>query len=175
MSTIIFFIFYIFFTFTKQIRISGQIELPEPTHQRINDVTVSLIWGNQISHVNEKGYFYFDVPKPGYYLIAVNDDIYEYQMIFIDAKETEIKTYDYNYRFGVGAKRDYPYIIYPYNKYSFGDRKQNILSDIIRSPYAVMIGIGILLFVCMKSVNPEDLKAQQEEFRKTFQKFQGGR
>ena len=93
------------------IRIEGRVQLEEPSAERIRKTTVSLIWGDQISYITSNGQFFFNVNQPGYYLLKVNDDLYDYPTMFLDVKEDEIKAYDYNYRYGKGPKHKYPVVI----------------------------------------------------------------
>ena len=82
----IFLLLILNFGILNSIRIEGKVELEEPSSERIRKTTVSLIWGNQVSYITNSGHFYFNVDKPGYYLIQVNDDSYNYQPMFVDAK-----------------------------------------------------------------------------------------
>ena len=161
------------FGILNAIRIEGKVELEEPSSERIRKTTVSLVWGNQVSYITNSGHFYFNVDKPGYYLIQVNDDSYNYQPMFVDAKEDEVKVYDYNYRYGKGAKHKYPVVIKSLGKINIGEKQANMLESIIKSPYAIMIGMGLLFFMCMKMVPQEELRAQQEELRKTMKGYKG--
>ena len=169
----IFLILILNFGILNAIRIEGKVELEEPSSERIRKTTVSLVWGNQVSYITNSGHFYFNVDKPGYYLIQVNDDSYNYQPMFVDAKEDEVKVYDYNYRYGKGAKHKYPVVIKSFGKINIGEKQANMLESIIKSPYAIMIGMGLLFFMCMKMVPQEELRAQQEELRKTMKGYKG--
>ena len=162
----------ILFNSINSIRIEGKVEVEEPTSERLKKITVSLIWGDQISYITNSGHFFFNVNTPGYYLVEVNDDLYQYQTMFLDVKEDEIKSYEYNYRYGKGTKHKYPFTIKSVNKIQIGETKASILSSILKSPYAIMIGLGLLFFACMKMVPEEELRAQQEELRKNgFKSF----
>ena len=161
------------FGILNAIRIEGKVELEEPSSERIRKTTVSLVWGNQVSYITNSGHFYFNVDKPGYYLIQVNDDSYNYQPMFVDAKEDEVKVYDYNYRYGKGAKHKYPVVIKSLGKINIGEKQANMLESIIKSTYAIIIGMGLLFYMCMKRVPQEELRAQQEELRKTMKGYKG--
>ena len=169
----IFLILILNFGILNAIRIEGKVELEEPSSERIRKTTVSLIWGNQMSYITNSGHFYFNVDKPGYYLIQVNDDSYNYQPMFVDAKEDEVKVYDYNYRYGKGAKHKYPVVIKSLGKINIGEKQANMLESIIKSPYAIMIGLGLMFFMCMQMIPQEQLKEQQEEMRKQMKGFKG--
>lgn len=155
------------------IRIEGKVELEEPSAERIKKTTISLVWGDQISYITNSGHFFFNVETPGYYLLIVNDDLYSYQPMLLDVKEDEIKAYDYNYRYGKGPKHKYPVVIKSIGKMEVGEKKQNIIESIIKSPYAIMIGMGLLFFICIKMVPQEELRAQQEEMRKQMKNYKG--
>ena len=163
--------FFLLFKLISSIRIEGKIELEEPSSERLRRITVSLIWGNQISYVTNSGHFYFNVDKPGYYLIQVNDDLFNYQQMFLDVKDDEIKAYDYNFRYGKGSKHKYPVLIKSLGRIEAGEPEKGIIESIIRSPYAIMIGLGLFFFMCMKMVPQEELRAQQEEMRKQMRGF----
>ena len=155
------------------IKIEGRVQLEEPSAERIRKTTVSLIWGNQISYISNNGQFFFNVDKPGYYLLKVNDDLYNYPAMFLDVKEDEVKAYDYNYRYGKGSKHKYPVTIKSAGKIQVGEKEKNIVESIIKSPYAIMIGMGLMLFMCMKMIPQEELRAQQEEMRKQMKGYKG--
>ena len=112
------------------IRIEGRVQLEEPSAERIRKTTVSLIWGNQISYISNNGQFFFNVDKPGYYLLKVNDDLYNYPAMFLDVKEDEVKAYDYNYRYGKGSKHKYPVTIKSAGKIQVGEKEKNIVESL---------------------------------------------
>ena len=161
------------FEISNSIRLEGKVELEEPSAERIRKTTVSLIWGDQLSYITSSGHFYFNVDKPGYYLIHVNDDLFSYQPMFVDVKEDEVKVYDYNYRYGKGPKHKYPVVIKSIGKINVGEKQTNIIESIVKSPYAIMIGMGLLFFMCLKMVPQEELRAQQEEMRKQMKGYKG--
>ena len=155
------------------IRIEGRVDLEEPSAERIRKTTVSLVWGDQISYITNSGHFYFNVDKSGYYLLQVNDDLYNYQPMLLDVKDDDVKVYDYNFRYGKGPKHRYPVVIKSLGKIEVGEKQTTIVESIIKSPYAIMIGLGLLFFICIKMVPQEELKAQQEEMRKQMGGFKG--
>ena len=161
------------FGIITSIRIEGKVELEEPSAERLRKTTVSLVWGDQISYITSSGHFFFNIDTPGYYLLQVNDDLYLYQPMFLDVKEDEVKVYDYNYRYGKGPKHKYPVVIKPLGKVEVGEKQTNIMESIIKSPYAIMVGLGLLFFMCMKMVPQEELRAQQEEMRKQMKGYKG--
>ena len=161
------------FQISISIRVEGRVDLEEPSAERLRKTTVSLVWGDQISYITNSGHFYFNIDKPGYYLLQVNDDLYNYQPMFLDVKEDDVKVYDYNYRYGKGPKHKYPVVIKSLGKIDIGEKKATIIESIIKSPYAIMIGIGLLFFICLKMVPQEELRAQQEEMRKQMKGYKG--
>ena len=163
----------ILFGLSLTIRVEGKVDLEEPSAERLRKTTVSLIWGDQISYITNSGHFYFDVEIPGYYLLQVNDDLYSYQPMLLDVKEDEIKVYDYNYRYGKGPKHKYPVTIKSIGKIEVGEKQTNILESIIKSPYAIMIGLGLMFFMCMQMIPQEQLREQQEEMRKQMKGYKG--
>ena len=173
MSLIKYLLFILIISQLNSIRIEGRVQLEEPSSERLKKLTVSLIWGNQISYITNNGQFFFNVEKPGHYLIKVNDDLYDYPTMFLDVKEDEIKAYDYNYRYGKGPKHKYPVVIKSSGKIEVGEKEGNIVQSIIKSPYAIMIGMGLMFFFCMKMIPQEALKAQQEEMRKQMKNYKG--
>ena len=162
-------LFFLLFSFaSSSIVIKGKIDLENPTNERIISTTVSLLWGGQTTSITEEGEFTFVIEKHGFYLIRVNDDQYHYPPILIDAKTDEVKAYEYNFRHGKGKKKRMPIRIKSDYQYKIGEEKQDIIKSIIRSPYVIMISVGLLLFLCIRMVPQEELREQQEEMRKKF-------
>lgn len=76
--------------------------------------------------------------------------------------------YEYSYRSGKGMKHHHPFEINSAFKLQYTDNKPNAISNIIKSPYVYMIGIPMLLFLFMKMVPQNELKAQAEEMAKQY-------
>ena len=158
---------------TIEITINGKLNLPEPTIERIRSITISLENTNKISHITQEGFFSFHNIKPGFYIIHVNDILYAYQPIFLDVKEDEIKAYEYNFKNGKGMKHRYPFEINSMFKIKYNDQNPGIILNLIKSPYAIIIGITLLMFICMKMIPEEQMREQQEEMRKQFKNYKG--
>ena len=164
---------YIFFI-TKQASIKGQIKVPENTVDRIKTITVTLENTDKRVHITEYGYFEFHDVEPGFYVIQVDDNLYTYEIYMVEINDDdEVKIYEYNYKNGKGIKHKHPIVIESLIKIKYGEDKQDLISSIIKSPYAIIIGITLLMFLCMKMVPQEELKAQQEEMRKQFKNYKG--
>ena len=164
---------YIFFI-TKQASIKGQIKVPENTVDRIKTITVTLENTDKRVHITEYGYFEFHDVEPGYYVIQVDDKLYTYEIYMVEINEDdEVKIYEYNYKNGKGIKHKHPIVIESLLRIKYGENKQDLVSCIIKSPYAIIIRITLLMFLCMKMVPQEELKAQQEEMRKQFKNYKG--
>ena len=158
---------------TTETTINGKLNLPEPTIERIRSITISLENTNKISHITQEGFFSFHNIKPGFYIIHVNDILYAYQPIFLDVKEDEIKAYEYNFKNGKGMKHRYPFEINSMFKIKYNDQNPGIILNLIKSPYAIIIGITLLMFICMKMIPEEQMREQQEEMRKQFKNYKG--
>ena len=165
--------FIILISKTIEITINGKLNLPEPTIERIRSITISLENTNKISHITQEGFFSFHNIKPGFYIIHVNDILYAYQPIFLDVKEDEIKAYEYNFKNGKGMKHRYPFEINSMFKIKYNDQNPGIIVNLIKSPYAIIIGITLLMFICMKMIPEEQMREQQEEMRKQFKNYKG--
>lgn len=165
--------FIILISKTIEITINGKLNLPEPTIERISSITISLENTNKISHITQEGFFSFHNIKPGFYIIHVNDILYAYQPIFLDVKEDEIKAYEYNFKNGKGMKHRYPFEINSMFKIKYNDQNPGIILNLIKSPYAIIIGITLLMFICMKMIPEEQMREQQEEMRKQFKNYKG--
>ena len=165
--------FIILISKTIEITINGKLNLPEPTIERIRSITISLENTNKISHITQEGFFSFHNIKPGFYIIHVNDILYAYQPIFLDVKEDEIKAYEYNFKNGKGMKHRYPFEINSMLKIKYNDQNPGIILNLIKSPYAIIIGITLLMFICMKMIPEEQMREQQEEMRKQFKNYKG--
>ena len=165
--------FIILISKTIEITINGKLNLPEPTIERIRSITISLENTNKISHITQEGFFSFHNIKPGFYIIHVNDILYAYQPIFLDVKEDEIKAYEYNFKNGKGMKHRYPFQINSMFKIKYNDQNPGIILNLIKSPYAIIIGITLLMFICMKMIPEEQMREQQEEMRKQFKNYKG--
>jgi hypothetical protein len=165
--------FIILISKTIEITINGKLNLPEPTIERIRSITISLENTNKISHITQEGFFSFHNIKPGFYIIHVNDNLYVYQPIFLDVKENEIKAYDYDFKNGKGFKHRYPFEINASLKIPYNNSGPGIIQNLIKSPYAIIIGITLLMFVCMKMVPEDQLREQQEEMKKQFKNYKG--
>jgi hypothetical protein len=167
------FIFISFINTINSISIKGKLNLAEPTIERLKTVTISLENTNKISHITQEGFFSFHNIEPGFYIIHVNDNLYVYQPIFLDVKENEIKAYDYDFKNGKGFKHRYPFEINASLKIPYNNSGPGIIQNLIKSPYAIIIGITLLMFVCMKMVPEDQLREQQEEMKKQFKNYKG--
>ena len=146
------------------------MQLEEPSAERIKKASASLIWGDQISYITNNDQFFFNVAKPGYYILKANENTYEYPKMILDVKEDEVEVYDYNYRYCKG-KNKYPVVIKTNGKLDIGMKEENIMKNIMKLPYSIMIGMGLMFFVCMKMIPQEELRVKQEEMRKQMKGY----
>lgn len=65
-------------------------------------------------------------------------------------------------------KHRHPFEMNPAFKIQYTDNKPSAITSIIKSPYVYMIGVPLLLFLCMKMVPQNDLRAQAEEMAKQY-------
>ena len=70
-------------------------------------------------------------------------------------------------------KHRYPFEINSMFKIKYNDQNPGIILNLIKSPYAIIIGITLLMFICMKMIPEEQMREQQEEMRKQFKNYKG--
>lgn len=148
--------------------VQGKVNLPEPTIERLREITVSLESTGKIEYLNKDGIFVFTGIEPGFYIAHVNDNLYTYEPIFVEVTKKEVKAYEYSYQKGKGLKHKYPFEINPIAPIKYLEDSPSMLSSLIKNPYVLMIGLPLVFFGLTKLVPQEDLKAQSEEFNKQF-------
>ena len=104
-------------------------------------------------------------------MVNVNDHLYQYDQILVDVTPNEVKAYQYNFKTGKGLKHKYPFEILPAIKIKYEDEAPNVLLSIVKSPYAIIIGVTVMLFLCMQMVPQEQLKEQAEQMSKQYQQY----
>ena len=157
--------------FVQSVSVYGKVNLVEPTSQRTKEITVSLENTNRMAYCDEEGNFVFNNVEPGFYLVYVNDNLYHYNPIFLEVTEKGSKAYEYSYINGKKEKHKNPFEISPLSPIKYKEDKPDLISSIIKSPYLFMIGIPLVLFLILKMIPQEDIKASQEEMRKQFKGF----
>lgn len=147
--------------------IKGKVNVPDPTSERLKEITVSLENTDKIAYINTDGVFVFNKVDPGHYFIHVNDNSYVYQKIFIEVTKKEVKAYEYSYKSGKGIKHKM-IELNPISPIKYTEDSPSMISSLIKNPYVLMIGVPLVFFLLSKMVPQEDLKAQSEEFNKQF-------
>ncbi len=69
-------------------------------------------------------------------------------------------------------KHKYPFEINPVIKIKYEEESANFIWSIIKSPYAILIGVTLLLFVCMKMMPQDQMKESFEEMNKQMNQYQ---
>ncbi len=100
----------------------------------------------------------------GIYVVNVNDYLYSYQQVLVEVTDREVKAYQYNYKTGKGLKHKIPFLIHREMKLKYEEDAPNVFEAIIKSPYAYIIGITLLMFACMQMVPQDELKKSMQQF-----------
>jgi len=129
---------------------------------------------NKVVFTNDKGDFTLLNIQDGRYFLTVNDNIYDYETILIEVENEEVKTYQYSIKNGKGLKLKYPIVIRPLLKIVYEEESPSILSSVVKSPYMIIIGMTVVMFLCMKMVPQDQLQEQFKEMNKTMHNYQKG-
>ena len=98
--------------------------------------------------------------------------MYVYEQALVEVTPTEVRAYQYNLKTGKGLKHKYPFEINPVIKIKYEEESANFIWSIIKSPYAILIGVTLLLFVCMKMMPQDQMKESFEEMNKQMNQYQ---
>ena len=63
-------------------------------------------------------------------------------------------------------------ILYEEVKYTYNQETPNILASIIKSPYAIIIGMTVLMFLCMQAVPKDQLNEQMRQMNSQMGQYQ---
>lgn len=108
----------------------------------------------------------------GLYVINVNDYMYQYEQVLVEVNGSEVKAYQYLLHKGKGLKHKLPFEINPLIKIKYEEESANVILSIIKSPYAIIIGITVLLFLCMQMMPQDQLKDSFEQMNKQMNQYQ---
>ena len=84
---------------------------------------------------------------------------------------TEVKAYQYNLKTGKGLKHKLPFELNPVFKIKYEEDSPNIIGSILKSPYAIIIGVTVLLFGCMQLMPKEQMKESFEQMNKQMGQY----
>ena len=98
--------------------------------------------------------------------------MYVYEQVLVEVTPTEVRAYQYNLKTGKGLKHKYPFEINPVIKIKYEEESGSFVWSIIKSPYAILIGVTLLLFVCMKMMPQDQMKESFEEMNKQMNQYQ---
>lgn len=101
----------------------------------------------------------------------MNDYLFQYEQVLVEVTSTEVKAYQYNLKSGKGLKHKLPLDLNPVIRIKYEEESPNILLSLLKSPYAIIIGITLLLFACMQMIPQDQLKEQNEQMSKQFQEI----
>jgi hypothetical protein len=107
----------------------------------------------------------------GIYIVNVNDYLYQYEQVLVEITPSEVKAYQYNLKTGKGLKHKTPFEINPVIKIKYEDDAPNFIENIIKSPYAILIGVTVLLFFCMQMMPQDQLKESFEQMNKQMTQY----
>ena len=123
---------------------------------------------------NIEGEFAFlNIPE-GHYLIKVNNLKYDYETYLLDVTDGQVNAFQRNFKTGKGLKVKYPLQIKPSSIIIYEEESQSIVSSIIKSPYMIIIGMTLLMFVCMNMVPKEELDKQMKQMNKQMHQMKQG-
>lgn len=107
----------------------------------------------------------------GAYIVNVNDYLYQYEQVLVEVTPVGVKAYQYNLKNGKGLKHKTPFEINPLFKIKYEEDAPNVIESIIKSPYAIIIGITVLLFACMQMMPQDQLKESFEQMNKQMNQY----
>jgi hypothetical protein len=106
------------------------------------------------------------------YVVNVNDSVHLYEQVLVDVSASEIKAYQYNLKTGKGLKHRNPFEINPLVKIKYEEESVSIVSTLIKSPYAILIGVTLLMFLCMKMIPQDQMKESFDQMNKQMNQYQ---
>ena len=162
----------VLYSFDSSVQNNRQI--PRSSHQSLSlegqNNTIKVVFAN------DKGEFKFVNIPDGKYILSVNDDLYDYESIFLEVSEdgSEVKAFQNNIKSGKGFKLKYPLQIRPLSKIIYVEESPNVIFSLLKSPYMIIIGLTVLMFLCMQMVPQDQLQDQFKEMNKTMHQYQKG-
>lgn len=148
------------------------------TNIEINPLTNVVLEGTKSykAFPNKEGEFKFYDVYEGLYVIYVNDYNYEYdsfiiEVTFDDASSDNVKVYQRSLKKGKGFKQKYPVKLFPISNNVYTEESSNVISSVIKSPYMIIIGMTVLMFMCMKLVPQDQLNEQFSQLNKQMNQF----
>lgn len=128
----------------------------------------------RMTFVSEDGSFVFNNVKNGMYTVYVNDEKLEYENYIVEVNDEEVSAYQRNYKTGKGFKVKYPVQIKPIANIIYEEESQNVVNSIIKSPYMIIIGLTVVMFLCMKAVPQDQLQEQFKQVNKSMHQYSKG-
>lgn len=89
----------------------------------------------------------------------------------MEVTASDVKAFQYNFRNGKGLKHKMPFEMNPIVKIKYEEDAPNVLESIIKSPYAIIIGVTVLLFACMQMMPQDQLKESFEQMNKQMSQY----
>lgn len=126
------------------------------------------------SKSNKSGDFVFEDVEDGMYTVYVVDYFFEYDTFVIEVKDNEVKAYQKNHKKGRGFKQPYPLRIKPISKIMYEEPSMDMFSSILKSPYMIVIGLTVVMFLCMQMVPKDQLQEQFNQMNKQMHQYQKG-
>jgi hypothetical protein len=105
------------------------------------------------------------------YIVSVNYALYQYEQVLVEVTPSEVKAYQYNFKTGKGLKHKIPFEMNPIFKIKYEEDAPNILGSVLKSPYAIVIGMTILLFGCMQMMPQDQLKESFDQMNKQMGQY----
>jgi hypothetical protein len=103
--------------------------------------------------------------------VNVNDYLFQYEQVLVEVSQNDVKAYQYHIKNGKGLKHKYPFEINPTLQIKYEEDAPNIVASIIKSPYAIIIGITVVMFACMQMMPQDQLKESFEQMNKQMSQY----
>lgn len=128
----------------------------------------------KMTFVHEDGSFIFHNLLDGTYTITVNDEKFEYESLIVEANGDDVQAFQRNFKTGKGFKVKYPLQIKPIANIIFEEDSQNVMSSLLKSPYMIVIGMTVLMFLCMQMVPQDQLQEEMKKVNKQMHQYTKG-
>ena len=128
----------------------------------------------KMSFVHEDGSFIFHNVEDGSYTITVNDEKFEYERVIVEVNGDEVQAFQRNFKTGKGFKVKYPLQIKPISNILFEEENQNVVSSLLKSPYMIVIGMTVMMFLCMQMVPQDQLQEEMKKVNKQMHQYTKG-
>ena len=106
----------------------------------------------------------------GQFVINVADPNHSYEQFFVEVERGNINVFEHNLKTGKGKAVAQPVEIRALYQIKYEEDK-NILMTMVKSPYAIMIGVGVVLFLGFNLMPQDYLEENLKEANKQMSDF----